>query len=153
MRRLIAMMVLCVAGAMLGEVRAAGPKIIRPLQEIGVFRVSAMWRISNGELVESAIEPFDYRVLSNGERIALELVGSDDKRLSYQVYRAGTRMIVEESLDGVATAEAMLASSHDGGTLRQVLLTPKLLRITRMPVNSLDIIVIEARKITEEGDQ
>ncbi|QQL44490.1 hypothetical protein [Sulfuriroseicoccus oceanibius] len=147
MRPLLTVALLCLLFVGRESLAQAAPNVVRPLQEIGVFRVSAMWRVSNGELIPSAIEPYDYRVLSNGERIELELVDGDSKRISFAVYRAGTRMIVEDGLDGIATAEALLASSKDDGTLRQVVLTPKMLRITRMPVNSMDIIVIEAHKV------
>ena len=152
MHRLLTLAIFCALWLGWAAPGVAAPKVVRPMQEIGIFRVSAMWRVANGELVASAIEPYDYRVLSNGAEIALEFVGGPAKRISYPVYRAGTRVIVEDGPDGITTAEALLASSQDDGTLRQILLTPQLLRITRLPVNSLDIIVIEARKLPAAQD-
>jgi len=132
------------------EDRVMPLRVAIPLQALGVYRVESMWRVSNGKIVSAPVEPFDYLVFSDGSRIGLARVEAPLERIYYPVYQAGTRIILTDEKNQVRTVEGMLASSTEGGSLRQVLLTPQKLRITRMPPNSEDIVILEARKIADE---
>jgi len=125
-------------------------RVAIPLQALGIYRVESMWRVSNGKVVSTPVEPFDYLVFSDGSRIGLARVEAPLERIYYPVYQSGTRIILTDEKSQVRTVEGMLASSTEGGSLRQVLLTPQKLRITRMPPNSEDIVILEARKIADE---
>lgn len=125
-------------------------RVAIPLQALGIYRVESMSRVINGEIVSAPVKPFDYLVFSDGSRIGLARVEEPLERIYYPVYQSGTRIIHSAGNGQVRTVEGMLASSTEGGSLRQILLTPQKLRITRMPPNSEDIVILEARKIADE---
>lgn len=125
-------------------------RVAIPLQALGVYRVDAMWRVTNGKIIATPVQPFDYLVFSDGSRIGLARIEEPLERIYYPVYQSATRIIQTDEKGQVRTVEGMLASSTEGGSLRQILLTPQKLRITRMPPNSEDLVILEARKIADE---